>query len=55
MTMALDRLREGERDLSALALDLGYANHSHFSDVFRRSFGAAPTQVRTNLVAPPPS
>lgn len=54
MTMALDRLREGERNLSALAFDLGYASHSHFTEVFRRSFGATPSRLRTNLVAAAP-
>jgi AraC-like DNA-binding protein len=52
MTAALDRLRQGEQDLSALAADLGYASHSHFTGVFRRNFGRAPSQVRTNLAAP---
>jgi AraC family transcriptional regulator len=51
MAMALERLRQGETDLSALALDLGYSSQSHFSAVFRRSFGHAPGQVRTNLTA----
>jgi AraC-like DNA-binding protein len=54
MTMALDRLRQGERNLGALAADLGYVSHSHFTDVFRRTFGIVPSQMRTNLVAPPP-
>jgi AraC family transcriptional regulator len=51
MAMALERLRQGEPDLSALALDLGYSSQSHFSAVFRRAFGHAPGQVRTNLTA----
>ncbi len=52
MTAALDRLRQGEQDLSALAADLGYASHSHFTGVFRRNFGRTPGQLRTNLAAP---
>lgn len=54
MAAALDRLRQGERDLSALAADLGYASHSHFTGVFRRSVGRTPSQLRTNLAAPAP-
>ena len=51
MALAVDRIAEGERNFSALAADLGYSSHSHFSAVFRRTFGAAPGQVRTNLTA----
>ncbi|MDM0013919.1 AraC family transcriptional regulator [Variovorax sp. J22P168] len=54
MTMALERLRQGERHLATLAADLGYASHSHFGAVFRRHFGIGPDRMRTNLVAPPP-
>lgn len=42
----LARVLDGEPDLSALAFDLGYASHSHFTDRFRRAFGATPSQVR---------
>jgi AraC family transcriptional regulator len=51
MTAALDRLQQGENDLSALAADLGYSSHSHFGAVFLRNFGASPGQLRTNLAA----
>ncbi|MEM9063870.1 MAG: AraC family transcriptional regulator [Planctomycetota bacterium] len=49
MRAALERLAEGERDLTGLALDLGYASHSHFTDTFRREFGQAPSVVRDSL------
>lgn len=42
----LARVLDGEADLSALAFDLGYASHSHFTERFRRAFGATPSQVR---------
>lgn len=51
MVRALDRLQQGERDIAALAADLGYSSHSHFSQAFRRCAGAAPAQVRKNLTA----
>jgi AraC-like DNA-binding protein len=31
-------------DLTALALDLGFSSHSHFSAVFRRTFGLTPSR-----------
>jgi len=43
---ALERLAEGEKDLTGLALDLGYADHSHFSNAFRREFGMPPSLFR---------
>jgi len=43
---ALERLVEQETDLTALALGLGFASHSHFSDAFRRAFGVAPSECR---------
>jgi AraC family transcriptional regulator len=33
-------------DLTRLALDLGFCSHSHFTFVFRRSFGCTPSQFR---------
>lgn len=52
MALALDRLRQGEDSLSALAADLGYASHSHFSEVFRRSFGVAPSRWKSGTRHP---
>jgi AraC-like DNA-binding protein len=43
---ALERLGDGADDLTQLALDLGFASHSHFTDAFRREFGAAPSALR---------
>jgi AraC family transcriptional regulator len=37
----------GCSDLTALALDLGYASHSHFGARFRRAFGMTPSEART--------
>jgi AraC family transcriptional regulator len=33
-------------DLSALALDVGFSSHSHFSAAFRRAFGCTPSELR---------
>jgi AraC family transcriptional regulator len=36
----------GERELTAVAFDLGFSSHSHFTASFRRTFGAAPSALR---------
>ena len=51
LRLALDRLREPRLDLTTLALDLGYASHSHFTAVFRRHFGITPSAFRGRLLA----
>ena len=47
---ALDRLIDGARDLTALALQLGFSSHSHFSDAFRAEFGRAPSEIRRSAL-----
>lgn len=37
------------RDLSALALELGFSSHSHFAAAFRRTYGCSPTAFRRTL------
>jgi AraC family transcriptional regulator len=46
LRVALERLEGGERDLSRVALDLGYSSHSHFTAAFRRAFGEPPSAAR---------
>lgn len=41
---AFERLGDYAHDLNQLALDIGYANHSHFTAAFRKHFGYAPSQ-----------
>lgn len=43
---ALSRLDDGEDDLTGLALDLGFSDHSHFTTAFRRAFGMSPSAFR---------
>jgi AraC family transcriptional regulator len=45
---ALERLYDGEDNLTALALELGFSSHSHFTDVFRREFAQTPSEARKN-------
>jgi AraC-like DNA-binding protein len=47
--IALERLAGGEVDLARLAVDLGFAHHSHFSACFRRVYGYTPGQARSTL------
>jgi AraC-like DNA-binding protein len=43
---ALERLPGNDRDLSALALELGFSSHSHFTASFTREFGVPPSAVK---------
>lgn len=47
--LALERLADGETDLAAMAADLGFATHSHFSARFRSILGVSPSAVRGSL------
>ena len=42
---ALPEIVAGRR-LDDLALKLGFASHSHFTDRFRRTFGVPPSAIR---------
>jgi len=46
---ALARIADGERNLSGLALELGFSSHSHLSDAFRLAFGMSPAECRKSL------
>ncbi|MCG8462868.1 MAG: AraC family transcriptional regulator [Holophagales bacterium] len=46
---SLEQLADGMSDLTALALELGYSSHSHFTDTFRRELGRTPSDVRKVL------
>lgn len=36
-------------DLTGLAFDLGFSNHSHFTAAFRRAFGCTPSRFRESM------
>jgi AraC-like DNA-binding protein len=46
IVLAADRLRRGDDDLTSLALDLGFYDHSHFTNTFRREWGVPPSRIR---------
>jgi AraC family transcriptional regulator len=50
-SMALYRIAQGERDLSALAADIGFSSHAHMTDTMRMLFGEPPRRLRAALQA----
>jgi AraC-like DNA-binding protein len=46
---SLEALEQGGANLTAVALDSGFSSHSHFTEAFRRTFGAPPSRVRERL------
>lgn len=52
LTAAARIILDGCDDLTALALDLGFSSHSHFTDAFRRRFGMAPSLLRARTTRP---
>lgn len=51
LAAALQRLEEGERDIAALAHELGYSSQSHLGAAFVRELGVTPAQARRELTA----
>ena len=43
---ALERIADSQARLPALASELGFSSHSHFTAAFRESFGVAPSELR---------
>jgi AraC family transcriptional regulator len=51
LAQALDAVLDGDDDLTAIALDAGFASHSHFTARFRGFFGCTPAALRRNATA----
>ena len=49
LVLALDYLAQGETDVARLAVELGFAHHSHFSARFKSAFGMTPSAARNTL------
>jgi AraC family transcriptional regulator len=49
LAIAVERLAQGERDISALAIEIGFSHHSHLSARFRETFGITPSAAREIL------
>ncbi|MGH2871310.1 MAG: helix-turn-helix domain-containing protein, partial [Solirubrobacteraceae bacterium] len=52
LALALERLAAGESDLARLAVDVGFAGHSHFTASCRAAYGFVPTELRDRLTRP---
>jgi AraC family transcriptional regulator len=50
LARALDRIAQCE-DVSALAMDLGFSSHSHFSAAFKQAYGRTPSAFRASALA----
>jgi AraC-like DNA-binding protein len=46
---AIDRLAEGDDDLSRLAVEAGFYDHAHMTNTFRHRLGLAPSHLRVWL------
>jgi AraC family transcriptional regulator len=51
LAQALDAVLDGDDALTAIALDAGFASHSHFTARFRGFFGCTPAALRRNASA----
>lgn len=54
VTLALDRIGQGEPDLAGLAHDLGFSDHAHLTRTIRTATGQTPSACRALLTARPP-
>ena len=46
MAMSLDEVLDSSCDIATVGIGLGFSSHSHFTAVFRRSFGVTPSELR---------
>jgi AraC family transcriptional regulator len=53
LRQSLDGVADRSVRLTDLALELGYASHSHFTLCFRRAFGVTPSALRSRLLGLP--
>jgi AraC family transcriptional regulator len=51
LARTLDAVLDGGDDLTSIALDAGFASHSHFTARFRRFFGCTPAALRRAATA----
>lgn len=55
LRLALEGLAAPGSDLAAVAVDAGFAHHSHFTATFRRYFGLTPSELRAAVAGPSPT
>lgn len=49
LALALERLAGGADDLTRVALETGFSDHSHLTTTFRKALGATPSELRGRL------
>ena len=49
LARAAERLAESEYTLAEIALEAGFADQSHFSNLFRRETGVSPSAFRRSV------
>jgi AraC-like DNA-binding protein len=49
MKRAWQLVKANKGNISEIAFEIGYANHSHFTRTFRENFGYTPSELRTSL------
>jgi len=49
LALALDQIADGAPNLSRLAVELGFSSHSHFTELFRQTYGVPPSAARARL------
>jgi AraC family transcriptional regulator len=47
LALSLERVLDRSQSLSEIAHSLGFSSHAHFTALFRRNYGAAPSDVRS--------
>jgi AraC-like DNA-binding protein len=52
MQLSLEMLAEGKKSIHEIARELGFKHLSHFSGLFRRTFGLSPREARHREVSP---
>jgi len=46
LAAAMSQVLDSARDFTAIALDVGFSSHSHFTAAFRRAYGVTPSALR---------
>jgi AraC family transcriptional regulator len=49
LRVGLSQVLDAPKEIGRIAMDLGFASHSHFSDTFRAQFGCAPNQAQSRF------
>lgn len=49
LRISLEYITQPNEDLTHLALRLGFASHSHFTEAFRKTFGTPPSALRNSM------